>query len=315
MIEPRIIALSGGVGGAKLCVGLDREHAPGEVACVVNTGDDFGHLGLRICPDIDTVLYALAGRADESRGWGRADETWHALRTVSELGGPDWFRLGDLDLGLHLERTRRLAAGESLAQVTAHVARCWSIASHVLPATNDVISTRVVTAGSTLDFQDYFVRMRAEPEVRAVVIDGAREAAVTPEVRAALQSPRLQAVIVCPSNPFLSVDPLLQIAGMRAAIRAAGVPVVAVSPLIAGKAVKGPTAKLMAELGLPQTPAAIAGHYAGLLDGLVIDVADATLAAATGVPTCVTSTLMRSEDDKRRLARDVIAFAASLRSQ
>jgi LPPG:FO 2-phospho-L-lactate transferase len=312
LTAPRIVALTGGVGGAKLCLGLDREFAAGDLACIVNTGDDFEHLGLRICPDIDTVLYTLAGRADDKRGWGRADETWNALSTVTDLGGPAWFQLGDLDLGLHLERTRRLAAGETLEQVTAHMARCWAVSSRILPVTNDVIATRVVTDAGTLDFQDYFVRLRAQPTVSAVAFDGAAIASIAPDVRTALRSSNLHAVILCPSNPFLSIDPMLAIGGMREALRAAGVPVVAVSPLIAGKAVKGPTAKMMAELGMALTPQAIAQHYAGLIDGLVIDASDQSQAAATGVPTHVTSTLMQTLDDKRRLAAEVMAFAASL---
>ncbi len=219
MIEPLVVALTGGIGGAKLCLGFDREFAAGDVACIVNTGDDFDHLGLRICPDIDTVIYTLAGRADTNRGWGRADETWNALRSVVELGGPGWFQLGDLDLGLHLERTRRLRAGATLTDVTAQLAKALGVGTLVLPMSDEPVATRVQTTEGILDFQDYFVARRAEPRVTGVEFSGHESAQLTDAVRTVLASPRLQAIVLCPSNPWLSVDPILSVPGMRAALR------------------------------------------------------------------------------------------------
>ena len=310
-----IVALTGGVGGAKLALGLDCLFPAGRLACVVNTGDDFDHLGLRICPDVDTLMYTLAGCSDPERGWGRADETWSFMRVLESLGGPGWFRLGDGDLAVHVERTHRLRAGESLTAVTARLARALGIGTVVLPMTDQPVATRVLTTEGRLDFQDYFVARRAEPRITGIEFSGHESAQPTQAVRSALASPGLQAIVLCPSNPWLSMDPILSVPGMRSAVRSAGVPVVAVCPLIAGRSVKGPTAKIMSELGIEANPRSIAMHYAGVADGLVIDAADASWADRCPVPTRVTPTLMRSLEDRKRLAAETVAFAASLRAR
>jgi LPPG:FO 2-phospho-L-lactate transferase len=309
MSRTQVIALTGGVGGAKLCLGLARCVEGDRLACIVNTADDFVHVGLRISPDLDTLLYTLAGCANPELGWGRQDETWTFMAVLEQLGGPTWFRLGDGDLAVHIERTRRLASGESLTGVTARLASRFGVESRLLPMTDDTVATRVHTDQGPLDFQDYFVRHRAAPVVRQLEYPGAQAAHPTPAIEAALASQHLRAIVICPSNPFLSIDPILAVCGMRELLRSRGVPVVAVSPLIAGRAVKGPTAKLMRELGIETTPLAIATHYAGLIDGLVVDESDRRFAGRCGLPTLVTSTLMSTLEDKLRLATQTLEFA------
>ncbi len=305
------VALSGGIGGAKLSLGLAR--LLGErLTVIVNTGDDFEHMGLAISPDVDTTLYTLADVANPETGWGRRDETWSFMEAVAQLGGPTWFRLGDRDLATHVERTRRLRAGETLTAVTAHLARCLAVAAQVLPMSDDPVRTVVETEAGALPFQDYFVREQCRPAVRALRYEGAASARVTAQVEAALSAPTLGGVIVCPSNPWLSVDPILAVPGLREAIRAAGAPVVAVSPIVGGKAVKGPTAKIMAELGLAVDVHAIARHYDGLIDALMIDAADAEAAGGLPAPASVASTLMQTTDDKVALARHCLALCERL---
>ena len=305
------VALSGGVGGAKLSLGL--AHLLGErLTIVVNTGDDFEHLGLHISPDVDTALYTLAGLVNEETGWGRRDETWTFMEATEKLGGPTWFRLGDGDLATHVDRTARLAAGETLTGICAHFAAKLGIAARVLPMTDDPVRTVVETDRGTLAFQDYFVREQCRPVVRDIRYDGAAAATPTRQVLEALAAPTLAGVIVCPSNPWLSVEPILALPGMRKALRARGVPVIAVSPIIAGKAVKGPAAKIMAELGLEADCRSIARHYEGLIDGFVIDGADEALASTLPMPAIVTNTMMRTLDDKVALARQCLAFCDRL---
>ena len=311
--EVEVIALSGGVGGAKLALGLQRTLPSGALAVVVNTGDDFEHLGLAISPDVDTTLYTLAGIADETRGWGRAGETWLAMTELERLGGATWFRLGDKDLALHLERTRRLAAGEPPSVITADFAKRLAVPSHIFPMTDDRVRTFVHTSAGVLAFQDYFVRRRCEPELRSVIIDGARTARGPSAALGLFETPSLKAVLICPSNPYLSIDPILALPCWTAALRSARVPVVAVSPLVGGHAIKGPTTKIMAELGIAPDPRSLARHYAGLIDGLVIDHADAHWEQLCGVPVMVTSTIMNSLADRERLAREAIEFAHRLR--
>ena len=308
----RILALSGGIGGAKLALGLQSVLAPGELHVVVNSGDDFEHLGLSICPDVDTTLYTLAGIANPELGWGRAAESWNFMAELERLGGESWFRLGDKDLAVHLARTRRLATGEPLGAIIADLAKRFGVASGVAPMSDDPVRTIVDTDEGTLGFQHYFVRRRCAPVVRAIRYEGA--AAARPHARslALLEPGSSAAVVICPSNPYLSIDPILSIPGWRSALIASPAPVVAVSPLIAGQAVKGPTAKIMRELGLEASSRTIAHHYAGLLDGLVLDEADASDADALDIPVLVASTLMRGAEDKARLARRVLEFAASL---
>ena len=307
-----VLALCGGVGGAKLALGLYKHLAPGALSVAVNTGDDFEHLGLHISPDIDTVLYTLSGTDNPDTGWGRADETWTFMAALEALGGETWFRLGDGDLALHVERTRRLGAGESLSEVCAAFARRFGLDARILPMTGDPLRTVVHTPDGPLPFQHYFVRERCEPRVTGVTFDGAEAARPNPEILRALADPALGAVVICPSNPYLSIDPILAVPGMRIALGACPAPVVAVSPVVGGRAVKGPTAKIMAELGVPVTNAAIAAHYEGLIDGLVLDRADAAEAAALGVPALVTETVMTSLEDRIALAAATLGFAAEL---
>jgi LPPG:FO 2-phospho-L-lactate transferase len=309
--QPTYVALSGGIGGAKLSLGLAR--LLGErLSVIVNTADDFEHLGLAISPDVDTTLYTLAGLANPETGWGRRDETWSFMRAIAELGGPTWFQLGDLDLAAHVERTRRLRAGETPTSITVHLAQRLGVAARVLPMTDDPVRTVLESDAGTLAFQEYFVRHQCRPAVHSLRYEGAGAARLSPEAAAALSAPTLAGIIVCPSNPWLSIDPILAIPGMREAIRASGAPVIAVTPLIGGKAVKGPTAKIMAELGLPPDVASIARHYDNLLDLMVVDAADAEAAQGLPVPTSVANTLMRTEDDKVVLARHCLAVCERL---
>ncbi len=307
-----VLALCGGIGGAKLALGLYRHLAPGALGVIVNTGDDFEHLGLHVSPDIDTVLYTLAGQDNPETGWGRADETWTFMAALEALGGETWFRLGDGDLALHVERTRRLRAGESLSQVCAAFAERFGLDARILPMTDDPLRTVVHTPAGPLPFQHYFVRERCEPRVTAVAFDGAASARPNAEILRALADPALRAVVVCPSNPYLSVDPILAVPGMRIALGACPAPVVAVSPLVGGRAIKGPTAKIMAELGVPVTHAAIAAHYEGLIDGLMLDRADEAEAADLEVPALVTETVMTKFEDRVALAAAALAFAEEL---
>ena len=313
MTDIEIIALTGGIGGCKLALGLQHIVAAGRLACIVNTGDDFRHLGLHVSPDLDTALYTLAGLNDPVQGWGRRDETWTFMRVLEELGAPTWFRLGDGDLALHVERTRRLATGDSLTAIMDDVRQRYGVPTPLLPMTEAPVRTIVETDAGALEFQDYFVRRRAEPRLHGVRYDGADAAVTTPAIDAAFASPSLRAIVMCPSNPVLSIDPLLAVPGLRSRLRARDVPLVAVCPLIAGQAVKGPTAKIFDELRLPRTPAAVAAHYGELLDGLVIDTRDADWAQRCGCPTTVTQTLMQSLDDRVHLAHATLEFASRLR--
>ena len=303
-----VVALSGGVGGAKLALGLSRVLAPEELLIVANTGDDFEHLGLSISPDIDTLTYVLAGLDSTEQGWGRRDETWSFMDTIGKIGGADWFRLGDRDLALHVERTRRLAAGETLTQITADITRRLGIKHRIVPMSDDRVRTRVKSDGGWIDFQDYFVRQQCEPVVRELAFSGAADARPQPELMAVL-SGKARAVVICPSNPFISIGPILAVPGIRAAIEASGAPVVAVSPIVGGKAVKGPTAKMMQELGLTVSSASVAQRYGKLLSGYVVDSED-----AKGVPgkVCVARTMMKTTEDKEALARTVLNFADQL---
>ncbi|MGE0669130.1 MAG: 2-phospho-L-lactate transferase [Sphingomonadales bacterium] len=308
----KVLALCGGVGGAKLALGLSLILPPEDLTVIVNTGDDFTHLGVRICPDIDTVTYTLGGLSNTELGWGRAGETWEFMESLRTLGGPAWFNLGDKDMATHVERTRRLMQGESLSRITADFARSFGIGPLLAPMTDDEVATIIETDGGDLAFQHYFVRDRCQPEVRGIRFEGAEAAMPSPAFMAALRG-ELDAIVICPSNPYLSVDPLLAIPGVREALAGHGAPVIAVSPIVGGKAIKGPTAKLMAELGLDVTQATIAHHYRDLIDGLMLDSEDAGMADALGVSTYVTNTVMKSIDDRTGLARAVLDFATALR--
>lgn len=308
-----IIALSGGVGGAKLALGLARVMPPEQLVVVVNTGDDFEHLGLSISPDIDTVTYTLAGIANRELGWGRQDETWSFMETMEALGGDTWFRLGDRDVALHVERTRRLNAGETLSAVTSDFCRRLGIRSHVVPMSDDPVRTRLRTDEGWLDFQEYFVHRRCEPVVHELLFQGAGAARAHPDFLAALRDPNLQAIVICPSNPFISVEPILAIPGVRQAMIDSPVPIIAVSPIIAGQAVKGPTAKMMKELGLDPSAGTVAHRYHDLLDGYVIDHADMSEVVSIDARVTLAQTLMRTMEDREALARTVLDAAAVLR--
>jgi LPPG:FO 2-phospho-L-lactate transferase len=310
-VSPSYVALSGGIGGAKLSLGL-AALLDERLTVIANTGDDFEHLGLYISPDVDTTLYTLAGVVNPDTGWGRRDETWSFMDATAELGGPTWFKLGDRDLATHVERTRRLRAGDTLTAITAHLARSLGIAAGVLPMSDDPVRTFVDTDAGPLAFQGYFVREQCRPVVRRLRYEGANIARPTPQMLQALGAPDLAGIIICPSNPWLSVDPILAVPGLREAICISGAPVIAVSPIIGGKAVKGPTAKIMAELGIAPDAASVAHHYAGLIDGFVLDAQDAALAAQIAGPTTVTNTLMRTLDDKVALARHCLSLCDQL---
>jgi len=309
-----VVCLSGGIGGAKLALGLSRVVPGADLVVVANTGDDFEHLGLAISPDLDTVMYVLAGIDDRQRGWGRREETWTFMAALEALGGEIWFQLGDGDLATHVERTRRRNAGESLSAITADFCRRLGIAARVLPATDDRLRTRLRTGEGWLDFQDYFVRLKCAPAVLELAYDGAAAAQAHPQVLAALRDPRLRAVVICPSNPFISIEPMLAISALRRAIADCAAPVVAVSPIIGGRAVKGPTAKMMAELGLPVSATAVARRYADLLDAYVLDHADAAEAAGLGIPVTTAQTLMLTLADREALARQVLTTADALKA-
>ena len=311
----KVLALCGGIGGAKLALGLYRVLGAGQLTVVVNTGDDFEHLGLNISPDLDTVLYTLGGVADPERGWGRAQETWQFMESVHAMGGETWFQLGDRDLAVHVLRTQWLKAGESLSAFAAGIVRHLGISARILPMSDAPVSTIVETAEGDLPFQHYFVRRRCEPVVRAIRFAGAKTAAPAAGVLDAITDEALRAIVICPSNPYLSVDPILSVPGIAPALSTGAVPVIAVSPIIGGQAVKGPTAKIMAELGLAVSSEAIAAHYRGVIDGLVVDEADAADRETIDLPVLVTRTLMRDIADREWLARDVIAFADGLKQQ
>lgn len=313
---PRVLAICGGVGGAKLALGLDRVLPPGDLAILVNTGDDFDHLGLRICPDLDTVMYTLGGVVSKSQGWGREADTRRFLDQIGRLGGPTWFQVGDQDLAVHVERTRRLASGESLAAVTASFARSFGLRSRLLPMSDDPVRTLVESAEGVLEFQEYFVRRRCEPAVRAIRYLGAESARPLPFVLELLGSPSLEVVLICPSNPWLSIEPILAMPALRRALQRCAAPVIAVSPLVAGRAIKGPTAKLMQELGLEVSAATVAAQYAGLIDGYVLDEQDQSLrpelGQRLGLPAIALPTVMRTLEDRESLARAALEFAGRL---
>ncbi|MDX1514883.1 MAG: 2-phospho-L-lactate transferase [Gammaproteobacteria bacterium] len=309
----RVVALCGGIGGAKLALGLYRVLDAGALHVICNTGDDFEHLGLHVSPDIDTVTYTLAGVENPDTGWGRRDETWTFMRAMEALGGDTWFALGDGDLAIHVERTRRLRAGDSLSRITGDFARRFSITADLVPMSDDPVRTVVETTEGDLPFQEYFVRMACRPVVTGIHYEGAGSATPSPGADQALSADGLRAVVICPSNPFLSIDPILAVPGIREALTRCRAPVVTVSPLIGGRAVKGPTAKIMDELSIPATTSAIADHYRGLLDGIVIDDADASDAKTLSLPGLVTRTLMMSLNERDNLAKRVLDFADQLR--
>jgi len=317
---PKVLALSGGVGGAKLALGLAQVVPADALTVVVNTGDDFEHLGLRVCPDLDTLMYTLSGLANQSLGWGQEDETWQFLDALKRLGGDTWFGLGDRDLATHVHRTALLAQGDSLSSVTAGLMRALGVTTQVVPMTDDPVSTLIhCQNGETLSFQHYFVRDRCEPLIKGVSFQGIESAQRAPEFERVIAFDELSQIIICPSNPFVSVAPILDLAETWKALKAADCPVVLVSPIVAGMALKGPAAKMMLELKMPSTALAVAQYYAetypGLVDGFVLDNADALSAEAVralGLMPMVTQTVMKNLDDKQALAEAVLRFSNEL---
>jgi len=307
----KIVALAGGVGGAKLAHGLAQILPPEDLTVIVNTGDDFEHLGLYICPDLDTVCYTLAGLANPETGWGRVDETWQTISNIEKLGGPNWFRLGDQDIATHLERTRRLKEGQSLSQITRDFCAAWGVRHTVLPMSDQPVRTIVETDEGDLPFQEYFVHRGCRPRVKGFRFEGVDSArcAPAPGAREAIQS--ADAVILCPSNPWVSIDPILRVLSPLLSGEGPGVRL-AVSPIIGGQAVKGPAAKMYAELGIQPSALAVANHYRGVLTGFVLDSVDAQLAGQIPVQAWVTDTLMKSIPDRARVARDVLNFIGNL---
>ena len=307
----RVIALSGGVGGAKLALGLTACLDPDELAILANTADDFEHLGLSISPDLDTVMYTLAGLADPERGWGLAGESWQCMEAMAALGGPDWFRLGDRDLATHLQRSLMLRAGDTLSTVTARLCAALGVRHALLPMSDDPVRTLLTTDRGELAFQAYFVRERCAPRVHALRYEGAASARPNPALLEWLD--RGAAVVICPSNPWLSVDPILALGDLRSRLAAAST--VAISPIVGGRAIKGPAAALMEQLGLVPSAFEVARHYRGLLRGFVLDRVDAGQAEAVralGMAVLVTDTVMTDVASKQRLAAEVLEFLAGL---
>ncbi len=307
----KVAALAGGVGGARLADGLAQILPPENLTVIVNTGDDLEHLGLYICPDLDTVCYTLAGLANPATGWGRSAETWRALETLATLGGPTWFRLGDHDLGMHLERTRRRRLGQPLSQITRHFCRALGIQVSVIPVSDDPLATWVDTDEGALPFQEYFVRRQCQPKVSAFHFNGVEQARPAPGVLEAIRQADL--VVFCPSNPWVSIDPILAVPGLRLAIQSR--PTLAVSPIIGGQTVKGPAAKMFTEMGIEPSALAVARHYGKMLTGFVLDQVDALQAQdiqSLEIKTYLTDTLMRTIQDRGRLAKEVVEFGVSI---
>lgn len=306
----KVVVLTGGVGGAKLVLGLTQVHPPQSITAIVNTADDFRHMGLLVSPDIDTLLYTLSGKANVAQGWGREGESWSFMDAMKSLGGEDWFLLGDGDLALHVLRSHLIAQGQPLDAVIARFAAAWGLKSAILPMSNDPVATHVLTDEGDLPFQHYFVERRCEPAVRSIRFEGSGQARPAPGVIESILDSETRAIVIAPSNPWLSVDPILAVPGIGDALRAASAPVVAVSPIVGGQAVKGPTAKLMAELGLTVTNDVIERHYAGIIDALLIDGRDS--ADGLTLPYAVTDTLMKTLDDRGRVAGEALALAARI---
>lgn len=311
-----ILALAGGVGGAKLANGLAAQLPADKLLVVVNTGDDFVHVGLHVSPDLDTVMYWLAGCSDTGRGRGLAGETWNFMAAIETLGGPTWFKLGDRDLATHVERTRRLAAGEPLSAITQYLCRRLGIVLQIMPMTDERVRTIVHTTDGSLEFQHYFVRLRCEPRVTGIEFDGARSTPPSPAFDLALSRDDLDAIVVCPSNPLLSIQPILELQGVRRRIKEHHAPKIAVSPIVAGQAIKGPAAKIFRELGRETSALEIARFYGDLIDGLIIDDRDRSLKEpieSLGIRVSVTDTVMKGTVDQAHLAQVAIDLAAPLR--
>ena len=301
---PRILAVTGGVGGAKLASGLASVLDPSDLAFAVNTGDDFEHLGLKISPDIDSLTYALAGINNTETGWGRKGESWNFLTALKELGGDTWFQLGDKDLALHLHRTNMLNKGNTLTEATEAIATKLGIRHPIIPMSDQPVSTLVDTCDGELSFQSYFVKEKCEPEVIGFRFQGIEHASLQEKLDQWIQECR--GIIICPSNPYVSVDPFLKLNGVKE--RLAEIPTIAVSPIIGGKALKGPAAKMMKELGISSSAENVAEHYSAFIDGFVIDEADKESAKSIKIPTISTNTVMLTLSDSISLAENCLGF-------
>ncbi len=306
-----LCVLSGGVGGAKLVLGLSRTLNNEDFMTIVNTGDDFVHLGLKICPDIDTIIYTLAELVDQERGWGLKDESWNFLDKTKLLGGEGWFNLGDKDLATHVHRTQRLAKGEDLTSITKNLASSLGVEAKLVPMTNDIVSTVVETPEEDLAFQHYFVRDRCLPTVKGFRFEGVKSSVINPLIQEYARANHKSAILLAPSNPFVSIDPILNVPAMTDKLVGMKGPKIAISPIINSKAVKGPAAKMMQELGVPSTSIEIANHYKGLIDAIVIDHADAPLSEKIedlGIKVFITNTVMHSLNEKITLANECLNF-------
>lgn len=314
--DSKCLALSGGIGGAKLALGLSLVLPADQLAIVANTGDDFRHLGLSISPDLDTVMYTLADLSDKERGWGLAGESWNFLDALTSLGGETWFKLGDRDLATHVTRSGLLSEGWTLTRVTTYLCQQLGIRHALFPMTDDPVATMVhLRSGELLSFQHYFVRDRCQPVVAGFHFEGVETAKPSALFLDNINDPHLAAIVICPSNPFVSVDPVLAVPGIRQKLFESRAPVVAVSPIVGGEAIKGPTAKMMDELGMPRTALAVAEHYQDLLDGYILDTKDRQLVKdveALGIATTVTQTVMLTLADRRQLAEDTLDFVDQL---
>ena len=302
----KYLVFTGGVGGAKLCLGLSQILEPEDILFVVNTGDDFEHLGLKVCPDLDTLMYTLSRESDEERGWGRKEETWRCLNSLRELGGPSWFNLGDKDLAVHLYRTHLLKQNHKLSEITSSLYRAFGIRHNAIPMSDDLVATTIVTAGGEeLSFQDYFVKESCVPVVKSIQYKNATAAKMPKKLKEILFSSELKGIIFAPSNPFLSIEPILRVAETRLAIQKVNVPKIAISPIVNGASVKGPTDKIMAELGMGINNFSIIQQYKNLLTHLIIDQTDGSCASEIenlGLNVCIHNTLMKNLSDKIRLA-------------
>ena len=310
----KIVALAGGVGGAKLADGIYRLVPNVELSVIVNTADDFSHFGLKISPDLDTVCYNLAGMEDAKTGWGRDAENWQTMDQIRELGGPDWFSLGNLDLATHLERTRRLENGDPLSEITRDFCSVWGITARIFPMSDDPVATLVETDRGILPFQEYFVKLKCQPAVKGFSFKGVEAAKPAPGVLDEIKSADM--IVICPSNPWVSIDPILKIEGIRNAIKKKVV--LAVSPIIAGKAVKGPAAKMFEELGITPSSLAVAEHYRELIQGFVVDqqdqalVQDIVASFDARIRILQADTLMKDRPDRIRLAGETVIFGSQL---
>lgn len=311
--SPHVVALAGGVGGARMASALQSILPCGALTVIVNTSDDFEHWGLTICPDLDTVLYNLAGVHNPATGWGRSNESFAALEAMGAIGGEDWFRLGDRDLAVHLRRSEWLRQGITLTEASDRLRRSFGVPSHLLPMCDQPVRTLVHTDEGDLPFQHYFVRRHCEPIVFDLSYVGAAEAQVSAAVRHSLQTADL--IVFCPSNPYLSIDPILAVPHMRRLLMEAQAPIVAVSPIIGGRALKGPAAKMMREMGQMPSPLTVVDHFAGLLDGFILDQEDAVLAPAVDLPVLVTNTIMSTPEVATALGHSVLSFGMEIVDQ